>query len=105
MYAFVKRMCQACPGCALANLTCSKSSELIYNFPIEAPSLVMHFNAYPAGTHAGFEGSERMLPHWLLWHDKFCMHGTHHKRICSHFCVRHHEHALKIWLLPHHHAR
>jgi hypothetical protein len=26
MYAFVKRMCQACPGCALANQTCSKSS-------------------------------------------------------------------------------
>jgi hypothetical protein len=39
MYAFVKRMCQACPGCALANPTCSKSAELIYNFPIEAPFL------------------------------------------------------------------
>jgi hypothetical protein len=58
MYAFVKRMCQACPGCALANSTCSKSSELIYNFPIKAPFLVMHFNVYAAGTHADFEGSE-----------------------------------------------
>jgi hypothetical protein len=57
MYAFVKRMCQACPGCALANPTRSKSSELIYNFPIKAPFLVMHFNAYTAGNHAGFEGS------------------------------------------------
>ncbi len=51
MYAYVKRMCQACPGCALANLTRGKSSELVYNFPIEAPFLVMFFNAYSAGKH------------------------------------------------------
>ena len=49
MYSNVKRMCQACPGCALANPTCSKSSELVYNFPIEAPFLVMFFDAYSAG--------------------------------------------------------
>jgi hypothetical protein len=61
MYAFVKRMCQACPGCALANPTRSKSSELIYNIPIEAPFLVMHFDAYAAGNHAGFEDSECYL--------------------------------------------
>lgn len=61
VYAFVKRMCQACPGCALANPSRSKSSELIYNFPIEAPFLVMHFDAYSAGHHAGFEGSECYL--------------------------------------------
>jgi hypothetical protein len=61
MYAFVKQMCQAFPGCALANPTQSKSSELIYNFPIEAPFLVMHFNTYAAGTYAGFEGSECYL--------------------------------------------
>ncbi len=54
-------MCQACPGCALANPTRSKSSELIYNFTIKAPFLVMHFNAYAAGTHADFEGSECYL--------------------------------------------
>jgi hypothetical protein len=58
MYAFVKQMCQACPGCALANPTRSKLSELIYNFPIKAPFLVMHFDAYAASNHAGFEGSE-----------------------------------------------
>ncbi len=54
-------MCQACPGCALANPTRSKSSELIYNFPIEAPFLVMHFDAYAAGHHASFEGSDCYL--------------------------------------------
>jgi len=52
MYAYIKRMCQACPGCALANPTISKSSELVYYFPVEAPFLVMHFDAYAAGKHA-----------------------------------------------------
>jgi hypothetical protein len=54
MFAFIKRMCQACPGYDLANPTLSKSSELIYNFPVKAPFLVMHFDAYAAGKHAGF---------------------------------------------------
>jgi hypothetical protein len=40
---------------------CGKSSELLYNFPIEAPFLVMHFDAYVAGKHAGFEGSNAYL--------------------------------------------
>jgi hypothetical protein len=61
MYAYVKRMCQACPGCVLSNPTCGKSSELVYNFPIEAPFLVVHFDAYAAGKHSGFEGSEVYL--------------------------------------------
>ncbi len=34
MYAYMKRMCQACPGCALADPTISKSSEVVYNFPV-----------------------------------------------------------------------
>jgi hypothetical protein len=29
MYSYIKRMCQACPGCALANPTLSKSSEFL----------------------------------------------------------------------------
>jgi hypothetical protein len=33
----------------------------VYNFPIEAPFLVMHFDAYAAGKHAGFEGSDLYL--------------------------------------------
>jgi hypothetical protein len=61
MYAYVKRMCLACPGCALSNPNCGKSSELVYNFPVEAPFLVMHFNAYAAGKHASFEGSDACL--------------------------------------------
>jgi hypothetical protein len=62
MYAYVKCMCHAwCPGCALSNPTRGKSSELVYNFPIEAPFLVIHFDAYAAGKHSGFEGSDVYL--------------------------------------------
>jgi hypothetical protein len=34
MYSYIKRMCNTCPGCALANPTKSKSSELVHNFSI-----------------------------------------------------------------------
>ena len=51
-------MCRACPGCALANPTKAKSSELLYNFPVDAPFRVLHVDAYSAGKHSGFEGSE-----------------------------------------------
>ncbi len=61
MYTYVKKMCAAYPGCALANQTKAKSSELIYNFLIEAPFLVLHLDAYMAGKHSGFEGSETYL--------------------------------------------
>ena len=61
MYAYVKRMCHACPGCTISNPTHGKSSELVYNFPIEAPFLVIHFDAYAAGKHSGFEGSNVYL--------------------------------------------
>ena len=45
----------------LYNPTRGKSSELVYNFPIEAPFLVTHFDAYAAGKHSGFEGSDVYL--------------------------------------------
>jgi hypothetical protein len=61
MYAYVKQMCAACPGCALANPIHGKSSKLVYNFPVKAQFLVMHFNVYVAGKHVGFEGSDAYL--------------------------------------------
>jgi hypothetical protein len=54
-------MCAACPGCTLANITRSKSSELVYNFPIEAPFLVLFVDAYSAGMHSSFDGFENNL--------------------------------------------
>jgi hypothetical protein len=61
MYSYIKKMCAACPGCALSNPTKAKSSELVYNFPIEAPFLVLHVDAYMAGAHSGFEGSKTYI--------------------------------------------
>jgi hypothetical protein len=58
---YIKKMCAACPGCALANPTKAKSSELVYNFPIKAPFLVLHIDAYMASKHSGFEGLETYL--------------------------------------------
>jgi hypothetical protein len=61
MYSYVKRMCSACPGCALANPTKGHSCKLVYNFPIKAPFLVLHLDAYSADAHPGFEGSNVYL--------------------------------------------
>jgi hypothetical protein len=54
-------MCAACPGCPLANTTKRKSSELVYNFPIEAPFLVLFVDAYSAGKCSSFDGFETYL--------------------------------------------
>ena len=61
MYSYIKRICHACPGCALSNPTHGSSSELIYHFPIEAPFRVLFVDAYSAGKYSGFEGSEVYL--------------------------------------------
>jgi hypothetical protein len=61
MYSYIKWMCSACPGCALANPTKGRSCELVYNFPIKAPFLVLHVDAYSAGAHFGFEGPDVYL--------------------------------------------
>jgi hypothetical protein len=61
MYSYIKRMCNACQNCALANPIKSKSSELMYNFPIKAPFLVLFIDAYSVGKHSSFDGSEVYL--------------------------------------------
>lgn len=58
MYSYITKMCKACPGCTLSNPTRSKSAELVYNFPIEAPFMVLHIDGYMAGKQASFEGAE-----------------------------------------------
>ncbi len=55
------RICHVCPGCVLSSPTRGNSSELVYNFPIKALFLVMHFGAYAAGKHAGCKGSDSYL--------------------------------------------
>jgi hypothetical protein len=61
MYSFIKQMCNACPGCALSNVTCSTSSELVYHLPIDAPFRDLFVDGYSAGKHSGFEGCEVFL--------------------------------------------
>jgi hypothetical protein len=61
MFSYIKRMCHACPGCALSNPSRTSSSDLVYHFPIEAPFRVLFADAYSAGKHSGFEGSEVYL--------------------------------------------
>jgi hypothetical protein len=61
MYSYIKRMCAACPGCTLANPTKSKSSEVLYNFPIEVPFLVLFVDAHFAGKHSSFDGIKTYL--------------------------------------------
>ena len=58
MYQYINKLCRACPGCALANPTHSKSSQLVYNFPIEAPFKVLYVDGYNAGKFTGFEDTE-----------------------------------------------
>jgi hypothetical protein len=61
MYSFITRMRNAYPVCALANPTKSKSSELLYNYLIEAPFLVMFVDIYSAGAHSSFDGFDTYL--------------------------------------------
>jgi hypothetical protein len=61
MYSCITRMCNACPGCALANPNKSKSSELVYNFPIKALFLDLFVDAYSAGKHSSFDGFDTYL--------------------------------------------
>jgi hypothetical protein len=61
MYSYIKRMCSACPGCALSNPNTGRPCKLVYNFPIKAPFLVLHVNAYSAGAHPGFKGLDVYL--------------------------------------------
>jgi len=58
MYSYIKKMCHACPGCALSNPGHRTSSELVYHFPIKAPFQVLFIDAYKAGSHASFDGNE-----------------------------------------------
>jgi hypothetical protein len=52
MYSFIKRMYNACSGCALSNPTRSTFSELVYHFLIDAPFRVLFVDGYSAGKHS-----------------------------------------------------
>ena len=61
LFKYCTKLVRSCPGCALSNLCTSRSSELVYGFPVDAPMLVLHVDIYAAGTEFNFEGNRHYL--------------------------------------------
>ena len=61
MYQYIKRMCKACPGCSLSNITKNRCADLVYSFPIDAPMRVLFVDIYAAGSEFNFEGTKHYL--------------------------------------------
>ena len=61
MYQYIKRMCKACPGCGLSNITKNRCADLVYSFPMDAPMKVLFVDIYAAGTEFNFEGTRHYL--------------------------------------------
>eukprot|EP01082_Thalassiosira_pseudonana_P008343 g7453.t1 g7453 contig24:661092-664348(-) len=61
MYGYVTNMCSKCVGCNLSNANVRRSSELVYNFPMDAPMLVLHVDGYSLGKIESYEGTTSYL--------------------------------------------
>jgi hypothetical protein len=61
MYQYIKRMCKACPGCGLSNITKNRCADLVYSFPIDAPMRVLFVDIYAAGAEFNFDGTRHYL--------------------------------------------
>ena len=61
MYQYCKRMCKACPGCSLSNITQNRCADLVYIFPIDAPMRILFVDIYDAGTEINFDGTKHYL--------------------------------------------
>jgi hypothetical protein len=100
MYSYIKCMCNACPGCTLANPTKSKSSELMYNFPIKAPFLVLFIDACSVGKHSSFDGLEVYLIACCCMTGFASMEPIQHAN-SKKICIRYYEGPIALWVLPH----
>lgn len=61
LFKYCTKLVKSCPGCALSNLTNSRSSELVYGFPVDAPMRVLHVDIYAVGTEFNFDGNRYYL--------------------------------------------
>ena len=61
MYQYTKHLVKACPDCSLSNITKTRSSGLVYVFPINAPMCVLYVNIYSAGADLSFGSSKHYL--------------------------------------------
>ena len=57
----LKKMCRACPGCSLSNITKSRVADIVYSLPIEVPMRVLFVDIYAAGAEFNFEGTKHYL--------------------------------------------
>ena len=57
MHQYIKRMCKACPGCGLSNITKNRCADLVYSFPIDAPMRVLSVDIHAAGAEFNFDGT------------------------------------------------
>ena len=55
MYQYIKRMCKACPGCSLSNITKNRCVGLVYSVLIDAPIRVLFVDIYAAGAEQDFQ--------------------------------------------------
>ena len=61
MWQYCKRLIKACPGCSLSKITQTRSSDLVYGFPIDAPMRVLFVDIYSAGADLNFDGTKHYL--------------------------------------------
>ena len=97
LYFYNKQICNACPGWPLANPIKSKSPELVYNFPIKAPFLVLFINAYSEGRHSSIDGSKAYLIACCGMSGFASMEPIQHTN-SKNFA---HENSIVLWILPH----
>jgi hypothetical protein len=102
MYSYIKCMCNACPSYALANPTKSKSSKLVYNFPIKAPFLVLFIDVYSAGKHSRFDGLEVYLIACCGMTGFASMEPIQHAN-SKNLCIGYYEGPIALWFLSHGH--
>jgi len=56
MYSYIRnQVTNHCPHCKLANFTISKSVDLMYTFPDDAPFYVIHMDIYSPGKNIAYD--------------------------------------------------
>jgi hypothetical protein len=102
MYQYIKKMCNSCPGCSLANITKNRSADLVYSFPIEAPMKVLFVDIYAAGAEINFVGTKHYLIACSMWYDILCHCRGHSRTEFNFFCSCFDAHLVALWLFTHH---
>ena len=95
MYSYIKRMCQACPGCALSNPLRGSSLELIHHFPL--CWRLFSWKTFWVQRQRGLLD--------CLRHARLLSYGNHPACEFGNLCVWHYESPTPVWILPHDQSR